>query len=246
MELQTTPARPGTSPDDGIVTELVDSATQTDVTLKPSALVSFVSAGGGPTSLGPGGQTHKPKDFFDPIPSLERRIRVDQLSVMTPVKGEMAQSARSMAQPKSPFVPIGSTLSPLEAAGYQTPTKRTTAKGKEPALTSSTLQTLSPLVQPRHTHGPKLPDFNEQSQPNAKWPVSNAANHPAPLPPASFLPVDSAPWRHPAAPIWHVHDLYPNPVSWVPMPVSPTLTNLITLYRRRVEQRTAAAAYPIF
>lgn len=245
MELKTTPARSGTSPDDGVVTELVDSATQTDVTLKPSALVSFVSAGG-PSSLSPGRHGQKHSDFFDPIPSMERRIRIDQLSVMTPVKGQMPHSARSMAQPKSPFVPIGSTVTPPEAAGYKTPTKRTTTKSKEPALTSSTLHTLSPLVQPRHTHGPKLPDFNEQSHQNAKWSVSGTVNHPAPFPPASFVPVDSAPWRHRAAPTWHVHDLYPNPVSWVPMPVSPALTNLISLYRRRVEQRTTAAAYPIF
>lgn len=48
-------------------------------------------------------------------------------------------------------------------------------------------------------------------------------------------------WRHmPSASTWRANV---EPPLWRPMPVSPTLTNLTNLYRRRVQQRVAASYF---
>lgn len=207
----------------GVVTELVDSATQTDVTLRPSALVSFVTAGGERTTA------WEPPTFGAPVTK--------------PVETPRRPAA---IDPKSPFLPIG-RLSPTESDGFKTPTRPTTA-APNPLMSASTLQSLSPLVP-----APKMPSIDvdgpraEQSQqPEQPRPFAAAAPPPfaSTAPPQAWT--SSARPAGGAAPSWNLPNLYPLTVAWVPMPVSPALTNLVSLYRRRVQQRLAASRYPVF
>lgn len=206
--------------------EFVESSTQTDVSLQPSALVSFVSAGG---------------------PRVSSSTTTEGTTIRSELRGGVFGGvARKTVgkredDPKSPFVPIGDPF---------TPPRRVT---KEAFTTVSTLRSLSPLdTVERDRQGPKLPDFGEK--------LPEESRHPPPPPPppqqsqyfSGNLPTAATShWAHvhTVAPSWgsagtNWSSTYsPLMVSWVPMPVSPALTNLTNLYRRRVQNRLGAANY---
>jgi hypothetical protein len=236
---------------------LMDMATQTTLSFESRAVVDFnVLVPRSPADTTPPSRTSPPTPLRSrsPVepplfetPSRRTARGASSLATMSPITPAFGvdsggRGGSPYGQPLSPIKSEAAT-SPRDDAGDAGGAAAAAADASKSPWGESTLHTMSPL-QPA-TRG----DWRAELFRETDW---GAVPRPRPQAPWHFFehdvgfasparPAGVRPPPHPAG--WDDYATTEFASSWQPMPVSPTLTNLTGLYRKRVQQRTLLSAF---
>ena len=208
---------------------LATTASQTTLTFSADATVEFKTTrvSPEPASPEPGSPLRTPmpgqqKEFFaTPQPS---KRRDDDLISMSPITPGYGLDPTPRPPSKTRFA---AALDATEEAPVATPKAQ-----RPPPSPLDSLATLSPLKEPTEGAGVAAPETARRPPPAKRSPPPPRA---APWP---FFRHPAYEYRAPRVSAWassYGTTYGATAPAWTPMPVSPTLTNLTSLYRRRVQ-----------